>query len=272
MPLPIHCTAKNCSQRTTSVTQADIYTSFWWIVTLGLPILFLLPACGDGKRDIRAYYFPVETLRDGVVYAYDRADIDSVAPEYWYYASFLRDSGQFLSGTYYDAKFQISQITTEKITSSGALTRSYFLFEPDSSGEKQVQIPTRIAANNVFPFRVTDSLGVFLFSLQFNPPAEPGSTVYLIRNRRFLGDGPDFDFKGKKYPCVRFGLREAIGNKREGSAEVEGTGEEWYAKGLGLVYYRKQYGTQGFNFSYRLTDTFTMPELERRAGAKMIRK
>jgi hypothetical protein len=82
-----------------------------------------------------------------------------------------------------------------------------------------------------------------------------------------LGDAPDFEYDGKNYPCIRFGLVETIGNKKEGIAEVEGKGEEWYAKGLGLVYYRKTYGGGTFKMEARLTDMFPMTELERKATA-----
>lgn len=76
--------------------------------------LFLL-ACGKGdKRDIGAYYFPVKDLRAGKVYEYLVSQNDSVVPEYWYYKTFVRDSGLFLVGTYYDHRFQIGQIVREK--------------------------------------------------------------------------------------------------------------------------------------------------------------
>jgi hypothetical protein len=236
-----------------------------------LPVFFVvifawLAACtGGGKRDIRAYYFPVENLRRGMVYEYEVAQNDSISPEYWYYRAFLRDSGQFLTGTYYDHRFQIGQIIREKITPTGALARECHLYEPDATGEGQLHTRAQIESPNVFPFGVTDSLGVFLFRLKFRPPEDSAATVYVIRNRRFLGDAPDFEFRDKKFPCVKFALREAIGSEKEGAAELEGVGEEWYAKGLGLVYYCKTYSSGGFKIEARLADVFPMAELERRA-------
>ena len=87
----------------------------------------------------------------------------------------------------------------------------------------------------------------------------------MIRKRRFLGDAPDFEFDEKKYACIKFSLQETIGNEKEGVKEVVGLGEEWYAKGLGLVYYRKIYGNGSFKMEARLTDIFPMSELERKA-------
>jgi hypothetical protein len=231
-------------------------------------VLLVLNACSgsDGSRNIRDYYFPVLDLQDGKVYAYDLVEGDSSAPEYWYFRGFVRDSGIFLTSTYYNRDFRIGQLSREKIVESGALTRDYFLYETDSASDYQIQVPVQLDATNVFPFKVRDSTGVFLFSLRYVPPSDTLSTIYLIRNRRFLGDGPGFQFLGKTYPTVRFHVQEVIGNEREGSAEVEGTGEEWYAKGLGLVYYRKSYGQGGqISFAYRLKEIFDMIELERRS-------
>ena len=245
------------------------------IAVRALPIIFLsfliffLFACGSGsKRDISEYYFPVKDLRGGKVYEYVVSQNDSVMPEYWYYRTFVRDSGLFLVGTYYDHRFQIGQIVREKITKSGALAKECHLYEADLSPEAeggQIHTTTIIDAANKFPFAVTDSVGVFLFKLQFHPPDDPKATIYVKRSRRFLGDAPDFEFDGKKYSCVKFSLREGIGNEKEGPKEVEALGEEWYAKGLGLVYYRKVYGGGSFKVEARLTDIFPMSELERKA-------
>lgn len=231
-------------------------------------VFFLACSGKSDKRDLHEYYFPVENLREGLVYEYDLAQGDSSAPEYWYFKSFRRDSGMFLSGTYYDRFFQIGQIVREKIVPSGVLAREYLLYEPDMTTGELRETTAKIEAPNVFPFAVKDSSGVFLFSLKFHPAADSTATLYVIRNRRFLGDAPDFEFQGKTYPCVRFGLREVIGNEKEGAAEVEGRGEEWYAKGLGKVYYRKSYGSSDqAAFEYKLKDIFPMSELEQRAAA-----
>lgn len=234
--------------------------------TLLFALLFLA-ACTDGRRDIRAYYFPAETLTGGKVYEYASIGNDSLPPDYWYFRSVRADSGLFLVGTYYDANFEVGQIVREKLDKSGSQARDYFLYFPDSSGVRNVRVAARLESPDVFPFSVKDSTGVFLFSLQLQQPGDAG-TVYLIRNRRFLGDAPDFEFQGKKYPCIRFGLREAIGKSAEGDAEAESRGEEWYAKGLGLVYYRKEAGSRvQMRQEFRLKDVISMDELARRAGS-----
>ncbi len=228
-------------------------------------LLVLLHACSDGKRNIRDYYFPGEALQEGLVYVYSSEEGDTSEQRYWYYRSFKRDSGLFMAGTQYDRHFEIVQMLREKLVGNGSLARNSSLYETDTATGVAKPIPAIIESPDLFPFEVTDSLGVFLFSLKYHPLFDTAATIYIIRNRRYLGDGPDFEFAGKKYPTIRFGLREAIGNEKQGASEVEGEGEEWYAKGLGLVYYQKSFAEGKIRYVFRLKETFPMTELERRA-------
>ncbi len=223
-------------------------------------------ACtGDGKRDIKAYYFPIDELRRGLVYEYEVSQNGVVTPEYWFYRSVSRDSGIFLSSTYYDQFFRIGQICREKVVDNGTQAREYMLFEPDSISGEPIQTRAAITAPDIFPFQVKDSTGVFLFSVSFHPPDDTLATVYVIRNRRFLGDAPNYEILNKQLPCIRFSLTEAIGNKKEGNTEVEGKGEEWYAKGIGLVKYKKNYGSGSLSIEGHLVGIYPMSELEKKA-------
>lgn len=231
--------------------------------------LLLLTACTDpdGRRDIRSFYFPVMDLQGGQVYEYALQTNGTTVSDYWYYKSFVRDSGVFLAATNYDQFFQVNQITRELITPTGAVARDYLLYEQDTVRGVAVQAPAQLIAPDVFPFSVKDSLGVFLFNVSYHPVSDPESNIYLIRNRRYIGDGPPFQFKGKNYATIRMAVKEAIGNEKEGSAEIEGSGEEWYAQTLGLVYFIKKYGKNGeITREYRLKDIFDMTELERRGA------
>lgn len=230
-------------------------------------LLTLLAACANEGQNIRDYYFPVKDLLGGKVYAYTAEMGDTTERRYWYYRTFARDSGLFFTGVQYDHFFQINQIVRERIDPSGAVARQVLLYEPDTATQRLLPTEAIIEADDLFPFRVRDSTGVFLYRLKYRPPSDTSAEIYLIRNRRYLGPGPVFEFEGKKYPTIRFGLREAVGHRAEGAAEIEGTGEEWYAKGLGLVYFRKAFGEQGkIQLAFRLRETFPMAELERRAA------
>jgi hypothetical protein len=238
--------------------------------SLGILYLSFLVACKkDDRRDIRDFYFPVEDLRRGQVYEYDLAQGDSSSPEYWYFRTFQRDSGVFLAGTYYDSRFQIGQIIRQKVSEEGIFAREYSIYDPDFETGKQIQTTAVIESPDVYPFRVQDSVGVSVFSLHYQPATDPSTTIYLTRKRLFLGDAPDFEFQGDTYSCVRFGLLESVGTKKGGDDMLKGRGEEWYAKGLGLVYYKKTFGGKKsrVEFAYRLKDVFPMSELEKKAAA-----
>lgn len=241
---------------------------FW--VGLGVICVMLAAACkGDSKRDIRDYYFPVEDLRRGQVYEYDLAKGDSSSPEYWYFRAFQRDSGQFLAGTLYDERFQIGQIIRVKIEDASVVARSYSIYDADFETGKQIQTNAVIESPEVFPFQVKDSAGVSVFKLKYHPAGDPEVTIQLTRTRIFLGNAPDFEFNDEVYPCVRFGLTEEIGTGKIGKGKLTGTGEEWYARGLGLVYYRKTFASKKakVEYEYRLKDIFPMSEFEKRAEA-----
>lgn len=233
---------------------------------LFVSILWL--GCDSKRRDIAAFYYPVKELRKGKVYEYAVSNRDSIGLEYWYFRGFVRDSGLFLSGTFYDQKFQIGQIIREKIVKSGALARECNLYEPAPENEGgQTTISTQIEAGNLFPFSVGDSSGTFEFKVHFSPPDDPKSTVCLNRQRRFVGDAPDFEYDGQNYPCIRFAVRETISSKASGKPDLESLGEERYAKGLGLVYYSKSYNNNAFKIEGRLTDIISMSDLEQRAAS-----
>ncbi len=232
-------------------------------IALGVGLSF----CTDQSRSIRTYYFPVEDLVAGKVYAYKAEVGDTTERRYWYYRTFVRDSGLFLTGVQYDRFFQINQIVREKIEPSGAIARQVLLYEIDTAVQKLAPVETVIESDDLFPFTVRDSLGVFLYRLMYRPPGDSSAEIYLIRNRRYLGEGPAFTFQGKTYPTIRFGLREAVGHRSEGEAEVEGSGEEWYAEGLGLVYFCKTFGQQNpIQIAFRLHEILSMKELEQRAA------
>jgi hypothetical protein len=241
----------------------------FWLCFAALVVV--LSCRQNDRRDIKSYYFPIFEMRDGLVYGYDmtirQGDHQESLVDYWYYRSIVRDTGTYLIGTNYTPDYEVSQIVTEKITSTGAVARAYHMYEPDSATNKSIMMRSRLDNGDVFPFEVRDSLGVFLFSISYWDPEHPDERQYLIRNRRYLGDGPDFEFEGRTYKTIRLKVQEILGNESEGSAEIPANGEEWYAKGLGLVYSVRKFGQNGqIQRTYRLRERLTMDELSRRAN------
>ena len=229
---------------------------FWLMASL------LFAGCQqDGKRDIRDYYFPLNSLTEGLVYEYEAIRPDSLAPYYWYYRSAATEQQLFLTGTYYEVDLIPRQFTREEMVSNGMLLEELSLHQTDSLG-KQHPYPVNVVAGNTFPFYVSLPGGVFLYRIEWQEPSDPSTTTTLIKNRRYLGD-TTFVHRNQAYECVAFEVRELVEVESEGVLEQEFDGVEFYAKGIGLVYVKKQV-TDELSFEYALADRYPMDTLEQK--------
>lgn len=244
---------------------------------------FLITNCrSDGYRDIRNYYFPLQALEEGLVYEYRPVNMDSLAPEYWYYRSFISEEGVFLTRTYYEQSMTPLQLVKEEMISNGMVQDTLFLYEfnfseaaidsllekearekifiyrPDS-GPPIARVNVDILSGTLFPFKVRRDGGVFLYKIRWRPPTEPKATITLGKTRRYIGD-TTFVFQGKKYDSVQFEVNELFQHDQEGVLEQEFSGVERYAKKLGLVYYRKNI-SDDFVIEYQLADRYPMEKL-----------
>ncbi|MEM9820261.1 MAG: hypothetical protein AAF985_04290 [Bacteroidota bacterium] len=225
--------------------------------------IFFLMTCRDkdGFRNIRAYYFPVDALENGMVYEYESVNNDSLPIEYWYYRTQKTDTATYFTANYYDQQFIVRQFSNEIVVDNGTLLHSYFLYEFDSTG-LQYQKPAEVLSPSAFPFEVRDSGGIFLLKLKWTHQEDPPVYTTLIRNRRYAGR-TTYEYRGKTYDAVVFELKELVDDFNNGHWEGQYNGKEIYAKGLGLVYYKKEV-EKDFILEYALKDTFSMDELERR--------
>lgn len=230
-------------------------------------LLGLLCACAaDEKRNIEDFYLPIDDLYDGLVYEYQPVNNDTVAPYYWFFRTIEHEDATFLTGMYYNYAFMPQQFIREERVSNGILLEEMFIYESDSLG-KQTQIPVQVLSGNSFPFQVQDSLGVFLYKVQWTSPKDSSITT-IIRNRRYQGD-TTLVFDDKHYAAVIFSVREIISNEVEGTLELELEGKEHYAKGIGLVYSERRLINGGFEQKYRLTNRYAMEELEARFAKQL---
>lgn len=209
--------------------------------------------------DIRDYYYPLKALKDGMVYEYRPVHTDSLTPVYWYYRSLFNEQGKFLTGTYYEEDLIPQQFVKEEMIHNGMLLDEIKLLVSDSTGA-QSPIPVEILSGSVYPFSVKDNGGIFLYKIKWEYPIDPPTATTLIKNRRYLGD-TTLTFANKSYDCVAFEVKELLEQDQEGYFEQEYTGMEFYAKGIGLVYYKKQI-TASISLEYQLTDRYPMTTLE----------
>ena len=224
--------------------------------------VFLIACSGnDRTKDIRAYYFPLDDLKEGLVYEYQPLNNDSLTPIYWYYRSHRIEDSTYLTGTYYEFDLIPFQIITEELLPKGMWLNKLFIYETDSLG-KQEQIEAEVLAGTSFPFEVRDSGGIFLYKVSWTAPSNPFATTTLIKNRRYVGE-TTYSINGEEYPCVVFEVKELfeLDDKKEGYFEQAFNGVEVYAKNIGLVYYRKGID-DAVMLEYGLRDRYEMSVLE----------
>ena len=225
-------------------------------------VLFCFACQNENRvRNIKAYYFPIENLENGMVYEYHPVDNDSFPVEYWYYRTQKTDTATYLIANYYDQHFIVRQFSTEELVENGTLLHNYLLYEFDSTG-LQFQKPAEILSPSAFPFEVRDSGGIFLLKLKWVHQQDPPVYTTLIRNRKYTGS-TSYTYQNKNYDAVVFDLKELVDDFNDGHWERQYSGTEIYAKGLGLVYYKKAI-EEDFVLEYALKDTFSIDELERR--------
>lgn len=227
-------------------------------------LVFLLQSCKDNsskRRNIQEYYFPVADLDKGLVYEYETAGDPRNPPFYYYYRNIRDAADLYLTGTYYDYDFTPIQFVREEVVSNGMQLSDFYFYHTDTTSNKQNQVPVEIQSSSVFPFEADEqNPSVLLFKIKWNDPEPTGTEYTLIRNRQFAGD-TTYIYQGKTYDAIKIYVRELIDNYNKGHLEQEYDGQEIYAKGLGLVYFRKNI-SDDFIIQYKLKDTYPMTTLE----------
>ena len=222
-------------------------------------LLFLASCSKDTTRDIRNYYFPLKLLQDGLVYEYQAIQPDSLSPQYWYYRSLKQEDQILLTGTMYEADFIPRQLVKEELVNNGMLLNDIYVYYTDSMG-LQSSYDINIEAGNVFPFRVSLPSGVFLYHINWEDNKR-GQTTTLIKNRRYLGD-TTFTYADQQFKdCIAFSVKELVEVESEGVLAQEFDGVEFYAKGIGLVYYKKVISPE-LTIEFGLADRYPMDTLE----------
>jgi len=228
-------------------------------------LLFLF-SCQPQKQNIRDYYYPIADFMDGKVYEYQAVN-DSLAPFYWYFRTTISRGDTFLTSEYFDHDFVIQQLTNEEIVTNGVILNDFYLYETDSLTGKQLQNRVRVEVDNVYPFEVTDSTGLFLYKVSWKDYNNPNQKYRLIKNRHYMG--PDtYTHKGESVDCVRFFNKELLEIEEVGFQELTYNSVELYAKNIGLVYFRKEIDNNVVQ-EYELADIYDMVDLEKKFQASM---
>lgn len=213
---------------------------------------FLITILGckpNDYRNINEFYYPFEQLETGKVYVYKGLNEYTPEYDYWFFKSFKQDDTWYLTAQHYDANYNVDLFQLQEMLQSGAYSDTYTIVEIDSFGN-QNKVQADVEFGNVYPFKVKDSLGVFLFKISWEDPVKKGKKTTLIRNRRYVHDTV-FTYGNENKEGLIFHVNEVAEFDDEGILEMEMSGQELYVKGIGLAYLRKQINDQ-ITLEYRL--------------------
>lgn len=180
------------------------------------------------------YYFPIHNLPgEGKVYKYNSKLGDQYPPEIW---KFTRVGPGRLESINYapDGSEVLRQY--DRIVSNGVLTDSLILMVNDQTGQR-LPIRTKVVSPHRFPFAPEDTSKVFLTQLEWNQPLD-GMHVVLQRRRQWEKD-TTWTYQGSSLPAVLFKIDDILETETAGWTNSHWKGKEVYAKGLGLVYFKR---------------------------------
>ena len=193
-------------------------------------------SCQSGtEASLKMYYYPVPEEGTTVAYTYrspNNADL--------YYRYELEKEGEGVLGKYFDQNDLIQLTFKEEYTPSGATLKMMRLTEYDSL-MKPHTVHAQIITDDIFPFHELKPTELIVYHIKWNSPIKPSRRTILLRNRRLLGD-TSIVFNGEKIDAVKIDVHENIELEDNGTVEYSSKGVEIYAKGLGMVYYRKRVG------------------------------
>lgn len=210
--------------------------------------LVFFGACQTEKtesKNLKSYYFPLEELKNGVVYEYQSL-VDSTR-EYWFYKQFVSGDSVMLLGQNYDRHLQVRQFQSELITDSGAKLLELDLFDEGPNGSINTKV--NISTPDLFAFSQMDRTEKLIYHVNWEDPLQDMG-VEIIKNR-FQDDIYQMDFEGKQVNYLKMIVSELVSIRQDGHLDLEWYGEEWYAENIGLVFYSKE-TKEGEKFAYKL--------------------
>ena len=233
--------------------------------TLSLFLFVTLMASCDGRRDIRNYYYPARELTDGLVYAYENTGtLPGPELEYWYYLGVDVDTALHLSVTRYNVDLSPAQQSREEIKNDGVYLRTLSLLPTDSSGVA-TEVKTEIIYDRAFPFYLDEETTTpYGYRIKFSMPDAPDAVNYVSLNRRFARD-TTISVLGDTYDALLFHLEGEVSlrDPEDGDISPQFSGYEIYAKGLGLVEFKRELGS-GASLGGRLVERVGMGEFAER--------
>ncbi len=215
------------------------------------------------KASLEAFFFPYDSLLQGKVYVYEPVGNPHDPPMFWHYQSALENGRRILKSTSYDIDFLPDQFSVERYVRNGVVLDSFVTWESVGDSSKQA-IAVTIEAGNVFSFERKPD--VLLTTLHWYSPSTDAHITF-VRNRQYLSD-TIYVFEKDTLAAARFYIRELIDTETEGHLELEYDGEECYARGIGLVWFRKNINPE-WQMEYRLSRIYEPSYFEQLFGVRL---
>ncbi len=205
------------------------------------------------------FYYPVDELADGMVYAYESVGPLPQPPHYWFYRSVETPDSLVLTSTYYSVDFEPRQFVNERIVETGSLMRDLRLYTPTEGASDAVI--ANVLAPALFSFEEPNPERILVNAVSFrqNPNQDSSALYTLTRNRQFVQDTM-FNLSGKPIPSQLWSVRELTEQDSLGVLALESRAIEIYAQGIGMVY-RERIFSDGSQEAYRLSGRFSMDSL-----------
>jgi hypothetical protein len=199
-------------------------------------------------NDYTDYYIPVSTLPgEGAVYNYRSVNDSLAPPEIWKHTRLGPDRLESIN--YTPDGFPILR-QYDRIVPTGVLTDSLILLLADGTGSR-VPVHAKILSPYRFPFQPGDTSKVWLTKMDWFQSAD--SLHYVLQRRRQFEADTIWNHKGKTIPAVRFKVEDTLETEAVGWTTSSWTGIEIYAKGIGLVYYKRRI-TDGMVLEFALEE------------------
>jgi hypothetical protein len=244
------------------------------IKTLALAAMTALVACqhqptspdnGRTYIPIKEYYYPLDSLQEGWVYEYTNRENGN--RQYWYLKVVPDENDvRHLVTTIYTGAYHQESISREWIIQEGCVLKDNRFFQLDSAAGKMVQVEAAVKQNVIFPFKgyVSDSIS-YRYHIEYGALPDTNYRIRFIRDRYFKGLGKKM-IGGKEYEVAMFEnlCHYRVANEKAGGLwQYDSLPEqEWYAKGIGLVYQSRNNAKMNRpDERWELTNRYTMQDL-----------
>lgn len=205
-------------------------------------LMIILPGCAPDPTDKPsglAYYFPIDELPEGgMKYVYTNKSQPEMDNEVWI---FEKSGEGRLKSTNLNFDGVPVLVQYDHVQRTGVTIDSLILVFEDTAGMTQ-QLPVTILEARRFPGDELDTSKTLTTLMDWH---QPGDSLHVVlkRSRSFAGD-TTFRWQGKSVPAVKFVTHDVFETEEVGWTTSTWEGEEWYALGLGLVYYRRNISDQ----------------------------